>query len=153
MSSAKHKPGKVLKQIGALPLRSKDDAEVEILLVTTRTTRRWSIPKGWPIKGLKAFQVAGQEALEEAGISGRVKPKSSGRYLYWKRLDGYFALCKVKVYEMRVEQEHDRWPEETERRRGWFALLDAADLVEEPGLRKLLREWSASKGKEVHIKR
>lgn len=134
-------PGKKTRlQIGALPLRRREDGAVEALLITTRTTSRWTVPKGWPIKGLKSHDAAAREAFEEAGVTGAVRKAPLGRYLYWKRMDDYFALCKVKLYALWVEAELDDWPERGQRKQGWFRLEDAADLVEEPGLRGLLGE-------------
>lgn len=125
-------------QVGALPLRRTASGSWEILLVTTRTTKRWTVPKGWPIKKLKAHDAAAREAREEAGVVGQVKKKPVGRYLYWKRLEAEFRLCKVRLYPLRVTEQLDTWPEEAQRLRHWFSLEDASDLVEEPGLRKVL---------------
>ncbi|MGO4175539.1 NUDIX hydrolase [Bosea sp. TAF32] len=130
--------GKAKLQVGALPLRRNAAGEWEILLVTTRSTKRWTVPKGWPIKKLKAHEAAGREALEEAGVVGPVKRKPVGRSLYWKRLQASFSLCKVRLYPMHVTQQLAHWPEEAQRLRHWFSLKDASDLVEEPGLRKVL---------------
>lgn len=124
-------------QVGALPLR-RTAAGWEILLVTTRSTRRWTVPKGWPIKKLKAHEVAATEAMEEAGVVGSVKKKPVGRYLYWKRMQATFKLCKVRLYPLHVREQLAHWPEEAQRDRYWFSLEDASDLVEEPGLRKVL---------------
>jgi len=130
--------GKTTLQVGALPLRRTASGSWEILLVTTRTTKRWTVPKGWPIKKLKAHDAAAREAREEAGVVGQVKKKPVGRYLYWKRLEAEFRLCKVRLYPLRVTEQLDTWPEEAQRLRHWFSLEDASDLVEEPGLRKVL---------------
>ena len=134
-------PGKkTWLQIGALPLRRREDGTLEVLLITTRTTGRWSVPKGWPIKGLKSHEAAAREAFEEAGVTGKPRQKPLGRYLYWKRMADHFALCKVKLFPLWVETELDDWPERGQRQQGWFSLADAAELVDEPGLRGLLGE-------------
>lgn len=124
--------------MGALPLRRTASGSWEILLVTTRSTKRWTVPKGWPIKKLKSHEAAAREAREEAGVVGKVKKKLVGRYLYWKRMEAEFRLCKVRLYPLRVSDQLDNWPEEKQRLRHWFSLEDASDLVEEPGLRKVL---------------
>lgn len=133
-----HSNGKAYLQIGALPLRKSAVGAWEILLVTTRSTKRWTIPKGWPIRKLKAHGTAAREAQEEGGVIGRVKKRPVGRYLYWKRMEADFRLCKVRLYPMHVTDQLAHWPEEDERRRHWFSLENASDLVEEPGLRKVL---------------
>lgn len=125
-------------QVGALPLRRNPAGAWEILLVTTRSTKRWTVPKGWPNKKLKAHDAAAREALEEAGVVGSIKKKPVGRYLYWKRLEATFRLCKVRLYPLHVTHQLAQWPEEAQRLRHWFSLTDASDLVEEPGLRKIL---------------
>jgi 8-oxo-dGTP pyrophosphatase MutT (NUDIX family) len=126
-------------QVGALPLRFSEDGTAEILLVTTRTTKRWTIPKGWPIKGLKAHEAAAREAHEEAGVIGKVRKKPVGKYLYWKRIADDAILCRVKVFQLIVEKQLETWPERDERRQQWFKLDDAADLAGEAGLGALLR--------------
>ena len=134
-------------QIGAIPVRSAPDGSLEILLVTTRATKRWTVPKGWPIKGLKAHEAAAREAQEEAGVVGRISRKSAGRYLYWKRLSTHFLLCKVKLYVLVVETRLDSWPEQHQRLNHWFKAADAADLVDEPGLKEALRSLKLKQAK------
>ncbi|TCR62947.1 NUDIX domain-containing protein [Bosea sp. BK604] len=131
--------GKTRLQLGAIPVRSAADGSLEILLITTRTTKRWTIPKGWPIKGLKAHEAAAREALEEAGAVGKIHRKAVGRYLYWKRMDDHFQLCKVKLFLLTVETRLDTWLERDQRHHHWFRQEDAVDLVEEPGLKAVLR--------------
>ena len=130
-------------QVGALPLRFSEDGKAEILLVTTRTTKRWTIPKGWPIKKLKAHEAAAREAQEEAGVLGTVRKKPVGKYLYWKRVADDAILCRVKVFQLMVEKQLETWPERDERRQQWFKLVDAADLAGETGLGALLRSLKA----------
>ncbi|WP_244425824.1 NUDIX domain-containing protein [Rhizobium etli] len=65
--------GKVLEQFGALWPREEPRGGSEVLLITTRETGRWTIPKGWPIKGLAPHEVVEREAWEEAGVKGRAK--------------------------------------------------------------------------------
>lgn len=131
-------PAKARLQVGALPVRRAEDGTVEVLLVTTRTTRRWSIVKGWPIKGQKAHEAAAIEAREEAGVLGKVRKNSVGRYLYWKRMADHFVLCKVKLFILAAESQLDDWPEREQREQRWMTLADAAIAVEEPGLRAVL---------------
>ncbi|HEV7258571.1 MAG TPA: NUDIX hydrolase [Bosea sp. (in: a-proteobacteria)] len=139
--NSKNKPllAKPRRQVGAIPYR-KTERGLEVLLVTTRTTGRWTVPKGWPMKGLKAHDAAAIEAWEEAGVIGQAKKRAVGRYLYWKRMDGYFVLCRVKLFPIIVQEERAEWPEQSTRRRYWFTPLMAADLVEEPGLKKAMQE-------------
>ncbi|WP_245973797.1 NUDIX hydrolase [Bosea caraganae] len=115
-------PEKARLQVGAVPVRHSPDGSIEVLLVTTRTTKRWTVPKGWPIKGLKAHEAAAREAQEEAGAIGTIRRKSMGRYLYWKRMEDYMLLCEVKLFLLTVTGRLDDWPERDQRRHQWFKL-------------------------------
>lgn len=104
-------------QYGVLPYRFTETNSLEVLLVTTRQTRRWVIPKGWPIKGLRPPKSAEREAYEEAGIRGTVGAKSIGAFSYEKALDahGVTVPCEVQVFPMAVKRQSDTWPEAHER--------------------------------------
>jgi 8-oxo-dGTP pyrophosphatase MutT (NUDIX family) len=79
---------------------------LEILLLTTRRSKRWIIPKGWPIKGLRPAKSAAREAFEEAGVRGRVGAKSIGLFAYDKILDenGIQVSCEVRVFPLLVKR-------------------------------------------------
>lgn len=128
------------RQIAALPFRIDAEGRIEVLLVTSRETKRWIIPKGWPMSGRKDHRAAAQEAYEEAGLKGRIGKKSVGRYRYDKRLgDGSAVSCAVKVFPLEVSEERKRWPERKQRIRRWYAPEEAASLVQEGDLQSLLR--------------
>ena len=125
------------QQFAALPFR--DGNGLEVMLVTSRETRRWVLPKGWPIKGLKPHSVAAREAMEEAGLTGKIAKEPIGSYRYIKRLrNGAGIACEVGVFPMAVEKQRRNWPERDQRATSWFALQDAAALVDEPELRDLI---------------
>jgi 8-oxo-dGTP pyrophosphatase MutT (NUDIX family) len=115
---------------------------IEVLLITSRETRRWVIPKGWPIKGLKSPQTAAREAFEEAGVEGEVA-KKVGVYHYDKRLrSGRLQKVRVAVYPLKVATEAEAWPEAGQREKLWIAPQSAAELVQEPELAAILRAFS-----------
>ncbi len=121
------------------------DGELRVLLVTSRETRRWVLPKGWMEKRLAPHALAAKEAFEEAGILGRVERRPLGRYDYLKRGAGGAATpCTVRVFRMRVDRLLDEWPERQERERRWFGLAEAATAVDEGGLAALLLEAALS---------
>lgn len=144
MAKSKRPLGEPRRQVAALPFRQIADGSLEMMLVTSRTTRRWIVPKGWPIKGLKDYDAAAREAYEEAGVIGNVSKKPAGRYVYWKRLSDHFVLCEVKLYLLQVKAQLPSWAEQGQRHCQWFKPADAADLVDEPGLASLLRVIAAT---------
>ena len=113
------------------------------MLLTSRGTGRWIIPKGWPIKGLKPRAVAAREAYEEAGLRGRVPSKKPvGTFHYAKQIDADPLLCEVHVFLMWVEEQLDDWPEKAERQTQWFGAPEAAMLVDEGGLSEIILRLS-----------
>lgn len=136
-------PVPALGQVACLCWRLKK-GRVEVLLVTSRETRRWVTPKGWPIAGLAPEAAAEREAWEEAGALGKVSPEVLGRFAYHKVLrDGSARECHVTVFPLRVRELKGRFPERKERRRKWFPAQEAAGLVQEPGLSALLLALAA----------
>ena len=134
-------------QYGALPYRVQADAVLEVLLITSRETRRWIIPKGWPIKGLRPGEAAAREAYEEAGVRGRVE-RPLGHYVYEKYTIGRTTSypCEVRVYPLEVLRQLTDWPEAGERQAQWYSTAEAALLVSDEGLRELLYELESRKG-------
>jgi 8-oxo-dGTP pyrophosphatase MutT (NUDIX family) len=126
------------RQVAALPWR-RVGAELEILLITSRETRRWVIPKGWRKKGEPATIAVAREALEETGVGGRVEEQPLGRYRYQKLLkSGRAVPVNVVVYALEVVHEHAEWPEKAVREKLWAPLRRAATLVDETELQALI---------------
>jgi 8-oxo-dGTP pyrophosphatase MutT (NUDIX family) len=131
-------------QYAALPYRRMHG--LEVLLLTSRDTGRWVLPKGWPMKGRKPHAAAGREALEEAGVEGRVAKKPIGAYAYAKRLpDGRLLDCVVEVFAMAVDRQRKRWPERGQRTARWFSPAEAAEVVDEPELAALLERFAPTR--------
>ncbi|WP_425090784.1 NUDIX hydrolase [Tropicimonas sp. S265A] len=131
-------------QVAALPY-VMDRGKPRVLLITSRETRRWVIPKGWPMKGLSAPEAARIEAWEEAGIVGKVSDTCLGFYAYHKSLAKADPLpIVVAVYPLRVKALKDKYPEVGQRRRKWMSCKRAAERVDEPELRKILRKFDGS---------
>jgi 8-oxo-dGTP pyrophosphatase MutT (NUDIX family) len=122
--------GSTKLQVGALPYRRRADGAIEVLLVTTRGTGQWMVPKGWPMPGKSWPQAAAQEAWEEAGVRGAASERELGRFPHEKSdwLRGTLA-CTVAVFPLAVTEELASWPERAERTRGWFVLHEAAAKV------------------------
>ena len=126
-------------QVAALPIRRNPDGSSSVLLVTSRETRRWIIPKGWPQPQCDDHAAAAQEALEEAGVLGTAVPEIIGSYVYHKRRRRGATAVRVSVFVLAVTEELADWPERHQRERVWFTPAEAADRVDEPELRDLLR--------------
>ena len=125
------------KQVGALCWRIRKQT-VQVLLVSSRDTGRWVIPKGWEEADLGPAASAAQEAWQEAGVKGAVSAEPLGYYTYDKRLKSSSCACAVSVFALRVDRLAARFPEKQERRRKWVAAEVAAKLVLEPELHDLL---------------
>ncbi|CAN1506813.1 Nudix_Hydrolase_9 domain containing protein [Paracoccaceae bacterium] len=131
-------------QNGALCWRATGTG-IEVLLITSRDTGRWVIPKGWPIAGLAPEAAAAQEAWEEAGVEGVMNPACLGRFGYHKVLSKTSHVpCAVEVYGLRVVHLAKKFPEVAMRQRVWFRPLDAAELVHEAELASLIAGFSPS---------
>ncbi len=128
-------------QVAALCWRP-DGTGKEVLLITSRDTGRWILPKGWPIDGLNGAEAALQEAWEEAGVrEAEIGSEAIGQYEYVKDMDsGGEVPVQTHVYLARVHALADDFPEAAERRREWVTPTRAAEMVAEPGLRAILRD-------------
>lgn len=130
------------RQVAALPWRGEGDA-LRILLVSSRETRRWVIPKGWPMKGKTDSAAAAREAYEEAGLEGVISETAIGDYEYLKRLkSGAARLVKVDVYPLQVTDELRAWPEQGQRTLEWMTPVEAALAVQEAELRDLILRFA-----------
>jgi 8-oxo-dGTP pyrophosphatase MutT (NUDIX family) len=126
------------KQVAAIPLR-RIDGVTEVLLVTSRDTGRWVIPKGWRGKGLKGHKAAAREAKEEAGVEGKIRQKPVGHFRYIKAERSTDGPIDVTVFLLAVRKEFKRWPESGQRQRAWFGIDSAAAQVEEPELSSIIK--------------
>lgn len=122
------------RQFAALPYAIAA-GRIEVCLVTSRDTKRWIIPKGWAERKRPPHKLAAREALEEAGLVGKIGKKPVGEYTYMK--DGK-VFCRVGVFPMLVREQLATWKERDERTRTWVTATVAADLVEEQELSALL---------------
>ncbi|GAA3864522.1 NUDIX hydrolase [Celeribacter arenosi] len=130
------------EQVAALCYRKGKNGK-EILLVTSRDTGRWIIPKGWQIDGLADHESAAQEAWEEAGVRPeKVRGKPVGTYSYDKRHDdGTATPVEATVYPVKVKKLEKDYPEVDERTREWVAPKTAAKRVDEPELKAILKDF------------
>ncbi|MBF0267133.1 MAG: NUDIX domain-containing protein [Alphaproteobacteria bacterium] len=126
-----------------MPFRMGRD-EAEVLLVTSRETKRWILPKGNPERKKKSYEVAAAEAFEEAGLKGKASEKPFYTFDSVKRMkSGKMVPCRVRVFSLAVKKEYARWPEKDERERAWMSFAEAANNAGEAGLVLLFLELAA----------
>lgn len=125
----------IIDQSAVIPYRKNIDGSVEIMLVTTREGN-WTIPKGTIEDNLSPRASAAKEALEEAGISGKVKKKRIGTYSYKKLGENY---C-VKVYKMKVKMVYSKWDEEHFRERLWIPIKNVSKFIKYDNLLSIINE-------------
>jgi 8-oxo-dGTP pyrophosphatase MutT (NUDIX family) len=133
-------------QVGALPWRmSHSGRDVELLLITSRSSGKWIIPKGWPMRGRTAPEAAAIEAFEEAGVQGRIELNPVGSFVYLKN---HPILGRLKfmllVYPLAVDRCVEEWPEQRQRTRQWVEISAAMRLVESEGLRAVMQKFKAN---------
>lgn len=134
-----------IRQIAALPYRGSENGAVSVLLVTSRESKRWVVPKGNHSGSGSPHLAAAREASEEAGVLGAMCPIPLGQYRYRKRRKtGASLMFDVDVYPLAVSHELTDWKEAGERTRRWFSLSEAAEMVDEPDLAQLIRSFNAA---------
>jgi 8-oxo-dGTP pyrophosphatase MutT (NUDIX family) len=147
MGNARKIPSGRRLQYAALPYRRSTGQRAEFMLVTSRETRRWIIPKGWPKKGKSPHRSAAREAFEEAGMLGAVGRQPVGSFSYEKRLkNGGSVECEVRVFPLEVRRQRKEWPEKEERRVKWLSAPKAAAKVKDPVLGKIIRRVARKYG-------
>ena len=141
------------EQIAALPIKWDKSGKITVLMVTSRETRRWVLPKGWIMDNKKPWDAAKIEALEEAGADGCIADEELGAYHYDKVLDdGSTLRCRVTVYPMKVRKLKRNWKERDQRKRHWFTPKAAAKRVHEPELSALLLRLDKKPHKEPSVR-
>ncbi len=125
-------------QVAAIPVRTSAEGRLEVLLVTSRETQRWVVPKGWPLPQRPDHEAAAAEAWEEAGVRGTMHAVPVGTFDYDKRQKDGLLPVRVSAFLLEVTEEAPIWPEASQRRRAWFSPQDASGVVSEDGLRTLL---------------
>lgn len=130
----------VRTQFAALCYRYEGD-KLKICLVTSRRSKRWILPRGWPMHKQTPADAAATEAWEEAGLTGRPIDRCLGVYAYIKIHTNDLWPVIVMVYPMEVLEEHDTWPEHLQRKRKWVSPKKAAKRVAEPELRRIIRRF------------
>ncbi|MAM60731.1 NUDIX hydrolase [Maritimibacter sp. UBA3975] len=130
----------VRTQFGALPYRVKN-GKLQVLLITSRGTGRWILPKGWPMDGATPAQAAATEAFEEAGVDGTPLDTVVGFYSYFKVHEKERLPVVVAIFPVRVRRLLNDWPEAGQRKRKWLSPKKAAKVLDEPELRQIVKHF------------
>jgi 8-oxo-dGTP pyrophosphatase MutT (NUDIX family) len=125
------------KQYAALPFRRHQN-RLQVLLISTRTKQRWSVPKGWPIERQAPHGTAAIEAFEEAGLTGKIAAVEVGRFKHRKQKNKQSVKFDVRIFPLRVVAEKANWPEKGQRRRLWLSPKAAARLAYKNGLKRAI---------------
>src|SRR3989442_2649092 len=130
-------------QYGALPYRLRAGSRPQFMLVPSRETWRWIIPKGWPKKGKSPHHSAAREAFEESGVVGAGARRSVGSFTYEKRLkNGGAVVCEVRVFPLQVRRRNKQWPDKQERVVKWLHAPQAAAKAKEPKFTAIILRWA-----------
>ncbi|NTW83725.1 MAG: NUDIX hydrolase [Chlorobiaceae bacterium] len=122
----------IVKQSGVIPV-----IDNRLVLITSRRSGNWIIPKGYVEKGLTPAESAAKEAYEEAGLIGRVHPEAAGRYRYRK----YRKFFMVMVYPLFIDTILDEWEEMHSRKRVLVTPAEAIEMVCEENLRRIIADY------------
>lgn len=115
------------------------------MLITSRDTGRWVLPKGWPEAKEPLCEAAAREAGEEAGLRGTISHIEVGRYFYAKALaSGEEVPCEVLVFPLQVDRIADRWKEKRTRTRKWVTSTEAVRMVNEPDLCEIIADFCSN---------
>ena len=131
------------RQVAALPVRYGAHGAIEVLIISTRGSGRWTVPKGWPMRGRSDAEAAAQEAYEEAGVRGTVTTEPIGTFAYVKRRNEAETLL-VTVYRLDVTSHVRRWRERGQRKQRWLPVAAAADCVAWSGLAGIIRSLEST---------
>jgi 8-oxo-dGTP pyrophosphatase MutT (NUDIX family) len=127
-------PERLSLQSGVLPLIGEG-----VMLITSRKSRRWIIPKGNVENGMSPADSAAKEAWEEAGITGRILYEEIGVYSY-SRASGLYS---VRVYPFEVETVLDDWQEKHLRQRRIVTPAEAVEMLFPDTLKHLVAGYFA----------
>lgn len=130
-------------QFGALCYRVKD-GKIKILMITSRSGKRWILPKGWPMHQATPAQAAAREAFEEAGVEGKISGHCLGIFSYNREFKGDEFPCVVAIYPLLVKKLHAIYPETGQRKRKWMSRKKASAAVDNAELAQIIRNFDGA---------
>jgi len=131
---------KPVDQLAAVCYR-RVGGSVEFLLVRTKGGARWTFPKGHIEKGERASRAAEREALEEAGVRGRIMAEPFAIFPHEKHTsDGRRVELTIAAYLLQVESDCDA--PEPGRDPTWFPPEQAKQKLAEKRHPRHQSAWS-----------
>ena len=132
----------VRMQSGCIPYRKLDDGSVEVLLVQSTSSGRWTLPSGGLEPKLTAEANAKKETYEEAGVKGKLT-YDMGTLLFIKTSTGIKQI--LRLYALKVKEVLEEYPESGARQRQWFTIKEAQTLskIGKKQIKRLRRELGA----------
>ncbi len=132
--------GGTVQRYGVILWRKDRRGRMRVLLVKGRGRGGWGVPTGRPTDDREAYLSAALEAFQEAGVIGEIQPDPLASYRYAKEAgNGALQRRQMTVFGLRVRGTLTNWPERAHRTRQWFNLDEAADLVGDRELARVLR--------------
>jgi 8-oxo-dGTP pyrophosphatase MutT (NUDIX family) len=130
--------GKKVVQVAALPYRYLNNGEMEVLIITSRQTGQFILPKGWPMNGKSDPEAAAEEAEQEAGVVGKPGKRAIGKLRRWERLRDLTIPVEIDVYPLKVHTELKTWREKDQRVRRWLKPEHAIAVLSDRKLADLV---------------
>jgi 8-oxo-dGTP pyrophosphatase MutT (NUDIX family) len=136
-------------QVGAVPWCRRAGSKLEVLLITSRRSGKWIVPRGWTSRLRRLPRSAKREALEEAGVRGFISREPIGHVDLPKdyRLAGTIQW-RLALFSLEVTDVLETWKETGQRQRQWFSPEEAAKLVSPPEVGALILELAAAKQRQ-----
>ncbi|MBY8974498.1 NUDIX domain-containing protein [Rhodobacteraceae bacterium NNCM2] len=113
-----------------------------VVLVTSRSSRKWIFPKGRRIPGKSRAASAKQEAYEEAGLVGKLDANGAVQVEIARKKKKNIQLT---LYPMRVDKMLKRWPEAKKRKRIVLPCDKAERRLNSSEMRRSLKRWRKSR--------
>jgi ADP-ribose pyrophosphatase YjhB (NUDIX family) len=138
--------GTALLESGVLAYRCNKKGQPSILMVSKKRSKKWGIPKGHLKPHLSFSENAAKEALEEAGVIGRISPHAIAMFRAKRRalVPSVYQVIEVWIYLLEVTETLSDWPEKGKRQTRWVSCETAARELREPVLVHLCHRLAQS---------
>lgn len=139
---------------GCIPYRRKENLEscsgdlinsFEVLMISSPSRDDLVFPKGGWENDETVFQAACREALEEAGIRGKINEEELGQWVFRSKSSenscSEKGACRGHMFALEVTEVLDCWPEQASHDRRWVTVMEAFELCRYDWMREALRAF------------